>query len=442
MSRLPASPALSAFPALCRAAALLACAAALPAAQAGPSLGQALARHQQLLERDADPQGGFAETLPTPPDGLLLAGGNKLQRLPQLIASPIGNGGSGLRLLHTFGESRDGAVVRLGVLGSTGARREWTLEGTEAAIPLGPGQAYASVQRRHWGPGWSGSLILDAAAPAVPAVGWRKTSNDPFETRWLSWLGPWNADVFFGGLQGHRQPAHPYLVGMRLQIQPLSWLQLGASRTLQWGGKGRDQSLRSLWNGLLGQDNQGGTANEPGNQLAGFDARWHWNFAGGHQVAVYGQTTGEDEADYLPGKNMKLVGAEWALQRGSRSLRLFAERANTVAGLPGVAYRHHIYLQGYTQDGTVLGHPGGGDVKLTSVGALLSQGSVSAEMVMYRGNALSSVQRLVPGSVSGVNATLAWSPRNDQAVGVSLWSGRDGAGRDSAGQLWWQTTWR
>lgn len=439
MSRPPALPTL---PFLRHTAALLACAAALPAAQAGPALGQALARHEQLLERDADPQGGFAETLPTPPDGLLLAGGNKLQRLPQLVASPIGNGGSGLRLLHTLGEDQDGAVLRLGVLGSTEAGREWTLEGTEAAIPFGPGQAYASVQRRHWGPGWGGSLILDAAAPALPAVGWRKTSNTAFETRWLSWLGPWNADFFFGGLQGHTQPAHPYLIGMRIQAQPLPSLQLGASRTLQWGGRGRDQSLRSLFNGLVGRDNQGGTLNEPGNQLAGFDARWHWNFAGGHQVAVYGQTTGEDEADYLPGKNMKLAGAEWALQRGGRSLRLFVERSNVVAGVPGPAYRHHIYLQGYTQDGVVLGHPSGGDVKLTSVGVLASAGALSGELVAYRGDALSTAQKLAPGSVSGVNAAVAWSPRSNQALGLSLWSGRDGGGRDTAGQLWWQTTWR
>jgi hypothetical protein len=436
MSHLPASHA------LIRAAALLACAVALPA-HAGPSLGQALARHQQLLERDAAPDGGFAETLPTPPDGLLLAGGNKLKQQPQFIASPLGAGGSGLRLLHTFGESQDGAVLRLGVLGSTGARREWTLEGTELALPLGPGQAYASVQRRHWGPSWSGSLILDAAAPAVPALGWRKTSNTAFESRWLSWLGPWNADVFFGGLQGHTQPAHPYLVGMRVQVQPLPSLQLGASRTLQWGGRGRDQSFKSLVNGLLGRDNQAANDQQPGNQLAGVDARWHHAFGNGHQVAVYGQLTGEDEANGLPGKNMKLAGAEWALRRDGRSMRLFIERADTVAGVPGVAYRHHIYLQGYTQDGVVLGYPSGADTKLTSVGAVLDAGSFSGELVVYRGDAIASVaQRLTPGTMNGVNAAVAWSPRSDQALGLSLWSGKDGAGRDNAAQLWWQVTWR
>lgn len=427
---------------LCGAAALLACAAALPA-HAGPSLSQALARNQQMLERDAAPEGGFAETLPTPPDGVLLAGGNKLQKQPKFVASPLGTPGSGLRLLHTFGESQDGAVLRLGVLGSSGARRQWTLEGTEAALPLGPGQLYASVQRRHWGPAWSGSLILDAAAPAVPALGWRKTSNTPFESRWLSWLGPWNADVFFGGLQGHTQPAHPYLVGMRLQVQPLPSLQIGASRTMQWGGRGRDQSFKSMVNGLLGRDNQDASDQQPGNQLAAIDARWRHALGNGHQMALYAQITGEDEAGYRPAKNMKLAGAEWALQRDGHSMRLFVERADTVAGVLGVAYRHHIYLQGYTQDGVVLGYPSGGDTKVTTVGALLDAGSVSGEIVAYRGDAIASIaQRLTPGSLSGINAAVAWSPRSGQALGLSLWSGKDGAGRDNAAQLWWQTTWR
>ncbi len=421
--------------------ALLACAATLPA-QAGLSLDQALTRHRQLLAADTGARPGVTEALPPMADGILLAGGNSTDRLPQLLASPLGSGGSGLRLTHTLAGGSEGVTMRLGLLGSNEAARHWTLEGTELAIQAGPGEAYASVQRRHWGPAWTGSLILDAAAPAVAAVGWRKTSTTAFETPWLAWLGPWNADLFIGGLAGHIQPAHPYLVGMRLQIQPLPSLQLGASRTLQWGGRGRDQSLSSFVRGLLGRDNQDDSNAQPGNQLAGFDARWHTSIAQDQQLAVYGQLTGEDEAGYLPGKNMKLAGLEWSLQGSGHSLRLFVERANVVAGLPGVAYRHHIYRQGYTQDGRPLGHPAGGDTRLTSVGAILDMGNFSGELVAYNGRAEPTAQQLVAGSVNGVNAALSWRALRDQTVGLSLWNGRDGGGRDSAAQLWWQYAWR
>jgi hypothetical protein len=421
--------------------ALLACAATLPA-QAGLSLDQALARHRQLLEADAGTQPSTTEALPSQPDGVLLVGGDALHRAPQLVASPLGTGGSGLRLTHTLADDADGLRVRVGVLGSDEAARHWTLEGTELALRAGPGEAYASVQRRHWGPSWTGSLILDAAAPAVAAVGWRKTSTTAFETPWLAWLGPWNADFFIGGLAGHTQPAHPYLVGMRLQVQPLPSLQLGASRTLQWGGRGRDQSFSSFWRGVLGRDNQDDDSRQPGNQLAGFDARWHTSITPSQQLAIYGQITGEDEAGYLPAKNMKLAGVEWGMQGSGHSLRLFVERADVDAGPLGVAYRHHIYLQGYTQDGLPLGHPAGGDTKLTSVGALLDMGSLSGELVAYSGRAEPTAQRLVAGNLQGVNAALAWRARSDQTLGLSLWSGRDGGGRDSAAQLWWQYAWR
>lgn len=39
------------------------------------------------------------------------------------------------------------------------------------------------------------------------------------------------------------------------------------------GGEGRPQSLSSFWDGFTGQDNTG-TDNEPGNQLAGFDFKF------------------------------------------------------------------------------------------------------------------------------------------------------------------------
>ncbi|NML15066.1 capsule assembly Wzi family protein [Azohydromonas caseinilytica] len=403
-------------------------------------MSQALARHQQLIESDASPQGSLPQSLPAPPDGLVLAAGSELDTLPQLVASPVGSGGNGVRLLHTLYEAESGPVLRLGVLGDSEAQRHWTLESTELAAPLGPGQIYASVQRRHWGPAWSGSLILDAAAPAVPAVGWRKTSSSAFEHPWLAWLGPWNADFFIGRLSGHAEPAHPNLVGMRVEIQPLPPLQLGLSRTLQWGGHGRDQSLSSLWRGLIGKDNEG-SSEEPGNQLAGIDARWHWSPTERQSMALYGQLTGEDEAGYRPAKNMKLGGLEWSMRHNGGSLRLFAERAHVVAGPPGTAYRHHIYRQGYTQNGLPLGYPSGGDTKLTSLGALLDGGALKGELIAYRGRALNTAQRLAAGSLSGLNAAMAWSPSNQWALGLSLWSGRDGNGRDTAAQLWWQQTW-
>lgn len=425
---------------------LLASCAMLPAAHAGLSLDQALQRHRQLIEIDAGRLAGFTP-LADPADGLTLAAGSEINNLPQLLASPLGTGGSGLHAVHTWTDGSGGLRMRLGVLVREEASRHATLAGTELSLGTGTGEFYASHQTRHWGPSWTGSLFLDAASPSLPAVGWRKTERSAFETRWLSWLGPWNADFFIGRLDGHAQPAHPWLIGMRVEVQPLPSLQIGASRTLQFGGSGRDQSLGNLWRGLTGSDHQGGTPDEPGNQLAGLDARWHHTFDAGRQLALYGQLAGEDSRNLAPYKFLGLAGIEWATQHHGHALRLLVEHANTTAGSafgtrhPGVAYRHHIYPQGYTHENRSLGHPAGGDVEITTLGLLVDGGAWSGALLGYDGRALPTAQRLAPGSVRGVNGSLAWQPQPGMTLGAGLWHGRSAGQRDSAAQLWWQHAW-
>lgn len=63
------------------------------------------------------------------------------------------------------------------------------------------------------------------------------------------------------------------LLGLRLTAQPLPYLELGASRVLQWGGEGRSESLSSLWNAIKGNDNFDSSDQDKSNQIAGFDGR-------------------------------------------------------------------------------------------------------------------------------------------------------------------------
>jgi hypothetical protein len=233
----------------------------------------------------------------------------------------------------------------------------------------------AGAVERFWGPAWAGSLILGDNARPVPAISVRRA--DPtraFETRWLSWLGPWDAEAFFGQLQGHREPRAPRFFGIRVEAAPLPWFTLGASRAIQFGGAGRSNSLRAFWDAFTGSDNVGAggitAANEPGNQLAGFDGRVSFARLGA-PIAIYTQWIGEDEAGYMPSKYMVLSGVETWFETGSWRWRGVAEHVDTVVGMrdefPGTAYRHHIFRQGYTQHGRVLGFSLGADIKAAIV---------------------------------------------------------------------------
>lgn len=364
---------------------------------------------------------------------------------PDFLALPV-RGGSGAQWRFAGGDA-EGWRWQFGGFALERRDGRFDLDGTALSVPLGPGRAYASVQRRHWGPSRIGSLILDGGARAVPAIGWRKTAATPFELPALSWLGTWRADVFAGQLSNPSGPGQVKLLGARLEIEPLAGLEIGASRVMQWGGAGRSESLPTLLRGLAGADNFGSGSNiEPGNQLGGFDLRYTLRWAARQSIAVHGQAIGEDEAHQLPSRYLGSLGAELSAVIGEGpALNLFVEAANTTAGgafgrpAPGTAYHHPLYAAGYVQRGAPLGHPAGGDVRLLSAGAQLAQGPLRVLLMAHGGSALAPTPTLrAAGSVRGVEADLqALLPQGfGMGLGLSHW--RDALGHRSAVQWRWQ----
>lgn len=414
------------------------------ASHAGPSLQHAAARDRALADRTA--WSSLSPLMPAP--GLTLAAGGARAAVPPLIAEESAGQG-GLRLQS--GATIQGALRwQAGLAWRRGRDPRLTLEGSAVAYDLGgaagQGEFYASVQRRHWGPGWAGSLILDGAAPAVPALGWRRPVVQASRSPWLSWLGPWGADVFVGRLQGHHEPARPTMIGLRAQLSPSERLDIGLSRTMQWGGRGRDESSSSLFNALLGNDNVGFSGitadNEPGNQLAGIDLRWLVDPAS--QTSFYGQVVGEDEAGRMPSRNMVLIGVDARVPTKSGTLRFFAEFADLLAGRvsgdprPLAAYRHSVYRQGYTQEGFSLGHAIGGDARVATAGWLYHRGALQAMFMASAGRAEPTAQFLAPGRMLGANTSL--QTRLDAlthlGAGAAWWSDR--TSRRHTLQVWWR----
>lgn len=230
-----------------------------------------------------------------------------------------------------------------------------------------------------WGPGHDGSLIRGDASKPVIGVTIQRDKQAAPTSQYLSWIGPWQYQLFAGQLKDYEAVPDTKLIGMRLTASPTDWLEVGASRTFMWGGDGRPESLSSLWDAIKGTKDNGGTGNpDPANQLGGFDARVNLSSLVNVPVSVYGQYIGEDEAGGLPAKNMYLAGADFAsslntTNMGNLPYQLYTEWTDTRTSgdVKDISYNHHNYTDGYYQHGYPLGYALGGDTESIAVGGKL-----------------------------------------------------------------------
>lgn len=191
---------------------------------------------------------------------------------------------------------------------------------------------------------------------------------------YLSWVGPWQYQLFAGQLEDYDAVPDAKLFGARLTASPWQWLEVGASRTFMWGGDGRPESFGSFTDALLGtKDNGGNDGGDPANQLGGFDAQVKLSSLIGITATVYAQYIGEDEAGGLPAKNMYLAGADYAADMYGKPYQLYAEYADTRTSgeSRGISYDHVNYTDGYYQQGYPLGHALGGDAESIAIGGRL-----------------------------------------------------------------------
>lgn len=228
-----------------------------------------------------------------------------------------------------------------------------------------------------WGPGHDGSLIRGDASIPVTGITMQRDEQSAPTSQYLSWVGPWQYQLFAGQLDDYDAIPDAKLFGARLTASPWPWLEVGASRTFMWGGEGRPQSLSSFGDALLGTKDNDSTANntddDPANQLGGFDARLSLMPLVKVPAGVYAQYVGEDESGGLPAKNMYLAGVDYTSEAYNKPYQLYAEYTDTRSSgkIKGVSYDHFLYTDGYYQQGYPLGYSLGGDAESVAVGGQL-----------------------------------------------------------------------
>ena len=275
---------------------------------------------------------------------------------------------------------------RLGVRAESNAsaiaeHSRFSPEGSAAVLGLGGWNAQVFAHQFWWGPGWQSSLVNSNNSPAWQGVGLQRGTIKASESPWLSWMGPWNLDVFVAKAQDPMVVAKQHqgflFSGTRLTLKPQPWLEVGFSRGMQLGGSGRPGGVSTLVKSFFGQEvNKEAYDNfqDSSAQIAGYDVRVRCPLSWG-SCAAYTQWMGEDAAGKipLPYKFMSLWGVENTY--GDGRYRVFAEHANTnVYSLPWDSkpqfpgYVNGVYQQGYTNGGRWVGASQGSGASVTALG--------------------------------------------------------------------------
>lgn len=325
-------------------------------------------------------------------------------------------------------------------------------DGSYVAAVLGNWMLHAGYIDRWWGPGWEGSLIYGSNARPIPSITIERNYSDPIDHPWLKWIGQWRFVATMGQLEDDRADApNAQLFGMRVTWKPHPRVEVGLSRTAQWCGDGRPCDLDTFWDLLIGNDNDQPLAEQPGNQLGGFDVRWSVPRL---PVALYVQGIGEDEANFMPSHYLGLAGIEVWGGVGERSWRVHLEAADTTCSFYsdpqyGCAYRHSIYFDGYQYYDRSIGHAVDGDSRQLAMGAMLVDGDGSSwELALQKAevnrrgeNPVHSVS-LVPEDIASVDLHYRRMLfGGDLRVGIGYEErdadGPDGPEEDIRGYLQW-----
>ncbi len=240
-----------------------------------------------------------------------------------------------------------------------------------------------------WGPGQDGALLFSTSARAFPRIGFRRLEPFNIDAPVLRWLGPITFEAFAGVATEKRDYDNPGIVGMRLAIQPVPRFEIAFNRGLQLCGKGRPCSLKTIGSALIGFGNldNTGTAEEPGNQLAGFDFSFRQPLgSGGQALKLYFATIAEDEDGILVEQFAQQFGMSVLAPIGDEGALLDAgvEYTDTLASKffsrltgggqnwPGSMYNHFIYTDGWTYGRRPIGYSLDGDARAWTVHAALT----------------------------------------------------------------------
>lgn len=299
------------------------------------------------------------------------------------------------------------------------------LDGSYIATSLGNWSLYGGAIDRWWGPGQDNTLMLSSNARPMASIGLRRNAPEAFQTKWLSWLGPWTWDMFVAHMGKDRHIPNAVMAGMRFGFEPFNGFEVGLSRSMQLCGDNRPCDFNNWMKALIAfgdLDNTKVGIEEPGNQLASIDFAYSHQF-GNKSLRAYLSGTAEDQNVIMPFQYARLLGVTLTSPIGDQGNMLslnseWSDSGDVLAWFfgkrqAGTMYNHSIYATGHRYDGRSIGHSLDNDSKLISLTTTLTRAggdsyrlSLKAATINWDDNS-NNIISLTPQKYKSIEASAA-----------------------------------
>jgi len=234
-----------------------------------------------------------------------------------------------------------------------------------AKVTLFGAELLVGRQSLWWGPGLHGSLIMSNNAAPLDQV--RLGAAEPFKLPLVGeWVGPTNVFFFIAQLEERRDHPRAKLAGMRATATPFTFLELGISRVVMFGGDDRptldpEDYPRAIFYPASG-DPRTAEAKFRNNNLFAIDADLRlanvdrWGLPA-RDLRLYGEFGWDDtccDSNFIPLKRAlsSLGGIHWMGLFGIEGLEARGEYAHTSS----LSYVHDQFTSGYWTRGEVISH--------------------------------------------------------------------------------------
>jgi hypothetical protein len=301
----------------------------------------------------------------------------------------------------------DTTALKLSLGGRTtgsGDRQALMLDDSYVAQRIGNAVITGGYRTHWWGPGWISALSLSNNARPMPEIAISRLDTEPFESPYLSWIGPWQAEFFVGLLDGTRIADNTAYVGFRLGFNPLPHLEIGLARTTEMCGSGHKCDPLRDYIDIRNDPKHTNDTNDQGN----IDIRYSYAFSD-FAVETYVQFMNEDTNPFQHSGTSHLYGISGWMPLWDGIGRITMEYADSVATydlwgsgtMHGFSYNNWRYTDGMRYRGRTLGFGLDSDSRLLSLQASYQRNAGDSYRMTYHHAEISTPENGAGNVVTG-----------------------------------------